>query len=70
MEGCQKDLNLELLQARIKILTKFLEEEFNYYYDCSDTDPDYSRWVKETILAEINSLQTRYLRHLDTVYKV
>jgi hypothetical protein len=70
MEGYQKDLNLELLQARIRILTRFLEEEFDYYYDYSDTDPDYSTWVKKTILAEINSLQTRYLRHLNTIYKV
>jgi len=66
----QNDLNLELLQVRIKILTRFLEEEFNYYYNCSDTDPNYATWVKETILAEIDSLQTRCLRHLDTIYKV
>ena len=54
---------------RIKILTRFLQEEFNYYYDCSDTDPNYAIWVKETILAEIDSLKTRCLRYLDTIYK-
>ena len=69
MERYQSDLNLELLQARIKILTRFLQEEFNYYYDCSDTDPNYVIWVKETILAEIDSLKTRCLRYLDTIYK-
>jgi hypothetical protein len=69
MERYQNDLNLELLQMRIKILTRFLQEEFNYYYDCSDTDPNYAIWVKETILAEIDSLKTRCLRYLDTIYK-
>jgi hypothetical protein len=66
----QNDLNLELLQMRIKILTRFLQEEFNYYYDCSDTDPNYAIWVKETILNEIDLLKARCLQYLDTIYKV